>query len=135
MKILVTGGAGFIGSHVAEQLLALGHEVAVLDNLSTGQRANVPAGARLYVVDLRDREATFAALHDFRPDAVDHLAAQASVVVSLRDPRADAEVNLLGGINLLDACVSEKVRAFVFASTGGAIAGEVEAGHRAREDV
>src|SRR4051794_27324223 len=98
MKVLVTGGAGFIGSHVAEQLLGLGHEVAVLDNLSTGKRGNVPSGARSYVVDLRDRDALFAALRDFRPEAVSHQAAQASVVASLRDPRTDADVNFIGGI-------------------------------------
>ncbi len=134
MKVLVTGGAGFIGSHVVEQLLEQGHEVAVLDNLSTGRRENVPAGASLHVVDIRDRDATHAVVRDFRPAWVSHQAGQASVVVSLRDPRLDAEVNLVGGIHLLDACVAEKVQRFVFASTGGAIAGEVALGERARED-
>ena len=135
MRVLVTGGAGFIGSHVVAQLLAGGHDVAVLDNLSTGKRENVPAGVRLYVTDVRDREATHAVVRDFRPDAVNHQAAQASVVVSMRDTKLDADVNLVGGINLLDACVAEKVTRFVFASTGGAIVGEVPAGERAREDV
>jgi UDP-glucose 4-epimerase len=132
---LVTGGAGFIGSHVVERLLAAGDEVAVLDNLSTGRRENLVAGARFYLTDLRDREATLRALEDFRPEAVCHQAAQASVVASLREPRVDAEVNLLGGIHLLDACVATGVRRFVFASTGGAIAGEVAEGSFAREDV
>jgi UDP-glucose 4-epimerase len=135
MRVLVTGGAGFIGSHVVEQLLAAGHEVGVLDNLSTGRRENVSDGARLYVVDVRDREATFEVVRDFRPEALSHQAAQASVVVSLRDTLLDAEVNLVGGINLLDACVKSQVKRFVFASTGGAIAGEVNEGERAREDV
>jgi UDP-glucose 4-epimerase len=134
MRVLVTGGAGFIGSHVVERLLGAGDEVAVLDNLSTGRRENLRPGVRFFLTDLRDREATLRALEDFRPDAVNHHAAQASVSVSVREPRLDAEVNLLGGIHLLDACVSTGVKRFVFASTGGAICGEVPAGERARED-
>ena len=134
MRVLVTGGAGFIGSHVVERLLAAGSEVAVLDNLSTGRRENVPAGVRFYEVDLRDRDGVRRALEAFRPEAVNHQAAQASVVVSLRDTRLDAEVNLLGGLNLLDASIATGVGRFVFASTGGAICGEVPAGERARED-
>jgi UDP-glucose 4-epimerase len=135
VRVLVTGGAGFIGSHVVERLLAAGDEVAVLDNLSTGRRENLVPGARFYLTDLRDRDGTLRALEDFRPEAVCHQAAQASVVASLREPRVDAEVNLLGGIHLLDACVATGVRRFVFASTGGAIAGEVAEGEWAREDV
>jgi UDP-glucose 4-epimerase len=135
MRVLVTGGAGFIGSHIVERLLAAGDDVAVLDNLSTGRRENVPHGVRFYHVDLRDREGTLKALADFRPGAVSHQAAQASVVVSIRDPRLDADVNLIGGLNLLDACVETKVERCVFASTGGAIAGEVGEGDWAREDV
>ncbi len=135
MRVLVTGGAGFIGSHVVERLLAAGDEVAVLDNLSTGRRENVPRGVRFYETDVRDRAGTLEALAEFRPDAVNHQAAQASVVVSVRDPRLDADVNLIGGLNLLDACVESKVQRFVFASTGGAIAGEVAEGDWAREDV
>jgi len=134
MRVLVTGGAGFIGSHIAERLLAAGEEVAVLDNLSTGRRENVPPGVRFYLTDLRERQATLRALDDFRPDAVCHQAAQASVVVSVRDPRLDADVNLMGGLNLLDACVATGAKRLVFASTGGAIAGEVPEGERARED-
>ncbi|HSU40461.1 MAG TPA: NAD-dependent epimerase/dehydratase family protein, partial [Polyangiaceae bacterium] len=106
MRVLVTGGAGFIGSHVVERLLAAGNEVAVLDNLSTGRRENVPAGVRLYEIDVRDRDAVHRVLEEFRPQAVNHQAAQASVVVSLRDTRLDAEVNLLGGLNVLDASVA-----------------------------
>jgi UDP-glucose 4-epimerase len=135
MRVLVTGGAGFIGSHVVERLLAAGDEVAVLDNLSTGRRENLRPGVRFYLTDLRDRDATLKALEDFRPQAVSHQAAQASVVVSLREPQKDAEVNLLGGIHLLDACVATGVGRFVFASTGGAIAGEVAEGDWAAEDV
>lgn len=135
MKILVTGGAGFIGSHVVQALLSLGHEVSALDNLSSGKRENLPSSVRLYEVDLRDREGTAKAVADFRPDAVSHQAAQASVSVSVRDPRLDAEVNVIGGINLLDACTASgsKVERIVFASTGGAIYGEVPEGTRADE--
>jgi len=136
MRLLVTGGAGFIGSHLVEQALAQGDEVAVLDDLSTGKRANVPAAAAFHHVDLRDRDATFRVVRDFRPDVVSHQAAQASVSRSVRDPHFDVEVNVLGGINLLDACTQPgvAVERVVFASTGGAIYGEVPEGRRATED-
>ncbi|HEX2874670.1 MAG TPA: NAD-dependent epimerase/dehydratase family protein [Polyangiaceae bacterium] len=135
MRVLVTGGAGFIGSHVVQGALAAGHHVAVLDNFSTGKVANVPAGVRVFEADLRDRDATFRAIGDFKPELVSHLAAQASVPVSMKDPRFDAEVNIVGGLNLLDACTaaSAGVRRFVFASTGGAIYGEVPEGQQASE--
>jgi UDP-glucose 4-epimerase len=135
MRVLVTGGAGFIGSHVVAEALAAGFEVAVLDNFSTGKPSNVPSGVPIFEVDLRDREATFAALGDYAPELVCHQAAQASVPLSLKDPRSDAEVNLLGGINLLDACTrpGSRTRRVVFASTGGAIYGEVPEGVRASE--
>jgi UDP-glucose 4-epimerase len=132
---LVTGGAGFIGSHVVEALLLTGHEVAVLDNLASGRRENVPAAARFYQVDLRDRDATLRVFSDFGPQAVSHQAAQASVAVSVREPVLDADVNLIGGLNLLDACTAANARVerVVFASTGGAIYGEVAEGRRADE--
>ena len=135
MRVMVTGGAGFIGSHIVSGALAAGHDVAVLDNFSTGNPANVPAGVRVFEVDLRDRDATFRALAEFEPELVSHQAAQASVAVSMRDPRFDAEVNVIGGLNLLDACTEKpgRVRRFVFASTGGAIYGEVPDGQRASE--
>lgn len=136
MKILVTGGAGFIGSHVIEALRGNGHEVAALDNLSTGRRENLASDVPLYEVDLRDRAATFRAISDFRPEVVSHQAAQASVTISVRDPRLDAEVNLVGGLNLLDACTELRapVERLVFASTGGAIYGEVPEVQCADED-
>lgn len=135
MRLLVTGGAGFIGSHVVTSALAAGFEVAVLDNFSTGKRGNLPPAARVFEADLRDREALLRVVADFRPELVSHQAAQASVAVSMRDPRFDAEVNILGGLNLLDACTAagNRLRHFVFASTGGAIYGEVPEGERASE--
>lgn len=133
MRVLVTGGAGFIGSHVVAQALAAGHEPSVLDNFSTGKRANLPPGVPVFECDLRDRVATLAALRQARPDVVSHQAAQASVPTSMKDPRLDAEVNVIGGLNLLEACRDAQVKHLVFASTGGAIYGEVADGERAAE--
>uniref|UniRef100_A0A831UF87 SDR family oxidoreductase n=1 Tax=Thermus islandicus TaxID=540988 RepID=A0A831UF87_9DEIN len=133
MRVLVTGGAGFIGSHIVEALLKEGVEVAVLDNLSTGRREHVPPGVPFYQVDLRDREGVERAFREFRPTHVSHQAAQASVKVSVDDPLLDFEVNLLGGMNLLEACRRYGVEKLLFASTGGAIYGEVPEGERAEE--
>jgi UDP-glucose 4-epimerase len=133
MRILVTGGAGFIGSHVVDALVEAGHEVGVLDDLSSGRRANVPGSLPLYEVDLRDRQRTWRVLDDFRPEVVSHHAAQVSVAVSMRRPARDAAINVLGGLNLLDACVHTGVERVLFASTGGAIYGEVAEGARADE--
>jgi len=137
VRVLVTGGAGFIGSHVVDALLLQGHEVAVIDDLSSGRRENLPPEVELYEVDLRDRAATARAVADFRPRAVSHQAAQASVAVSVREPHLDADVNVLGGLSLLDACTQagSKVERVVFASTGGAIYGEVPEGELASERV
>jgi UDP-glucose 4-epimerase len=134
MKVLVTGGAGFIGSHLVEHALKAGHEVAVLDNLSTGKRQNVPRKAELFEIDLRDRAGVLGVLKEVRPTAVSHQAAQASVAVSMRDPQFDVAVNIVGGINLLDACLATGVRRVVFASTGGAMYGNVPEGKRAPEE-
>ncbi|MBI4277434.1 MAG: SDR family oxidoreductase [Armatimonadetes bacterium] len=123
MKILVTGGAGFIGSHVVEAYLATGHAVAVVDTLATGRRENLPPGVRLHQVDLRD-EALDGVFAEERPEVVNHHAAQASVAVSLRDPRGDAAVNVIGGLCLLELCVRHGVRRVIYASTGGAIYGD-----------
>jgi len=125
MKLLVSGGAGFIGSHIVELALSEGHHVAVLDNLSTGRRENVPSNVPLYEVDLRDREATQRVVSEFEPNVVSHQAAQASVSISVRDPALDVSINVIGSINLFDACVTQGVELVIFASTGGAIYGEV----------
>ncbi|MBP8130822.1 MAG: NAD-dependent epimerase/dehydratase family protein [Candidatus Hydrogenedentes bacterium] len=124
-KILVTGGAGFIGSHVADVYLAAGHEVVIADNLSSGARRNVPAQAMFYEVDIRSGELQNLLAQE-RPEIVNHLAAQIDVRKSLQDPKYDADTNILGSINLLEACVKQGVRKFLFASTGGAIYGEPE---------
>ena len=119
MKVLVTGGAGFIGSHVVDRLLVAGHAVDVVDNLATGRRERVAAGARLHVCDLRD-----ARLDDVlaaaKPDIVVHIAAQAAVPRSVADPCFDASVNVLGTIGLLEACRHARVLRVVYTSTGGA---------------
>src|SRR5437870_3437828 len=100
MRILVTGGAGFIGSHVADGFRARGHEVAVIDDLSTGKQANLDPSIKLYEHDIRD-PALEQVFIDFKPDVVDHHAAQSNVPASLSDPVFDASVNVLGGLNLL----------------------------------
>jgi UDP-glucose 4-epimerase len=122
MRILVTGGAGFIGSHVAEHLLARGHEVAIVDNLSTGKRENFPDGARFYEADVRS--GCKGVFEDFEPQALCHQAAQMDVRRSVREPDFDADVNVLGTVRLLKNCVEHDVGKVVFASSGGAIYGE-----------
>jgi UDP-glucose 4-epimerase len=123
VRAIVTGGAGFIGSHVVDTLVARGNEVVVLDDLSRGKRENVNHGAELVVADIRDEEAVNAVFEEARPDACLHLAAQADVRVSVDRPDFDAEVNVIGTIRLLEAAHAHGTR-IVFASTGGAIYGE-----------
>jgi len=120
MRAVVTGGAGFIGSHVVEALLARGDEVHVLDNLSKGRRERVAAGAELHVGDIRDPDAVFDAVG---PEAVFHLAAQADVRLSVEHPEVDADVNVLGTVRILEAARRHGAKV-VFSSTGGAIYGE-----------
>jgi UDP-glucose 4-epimerase len=131
MRLLISGGAGFIGSHIAERSLSKGWTVAVIDNLSTGRRENVPKGAELFVVDIRDKAATTSVFESFRPTLVSHQAAQASVAISVREPVTDAEINIIGSLNIMQLCVTFGVQRLVFASTGGAIYGEVPEGIRA----
>jgi UDP-glucose 4-epimerase len=117
---LVTGGAGFIGSHLVDRLLAEGVRVTVVDDLSTGNRANVARRAKLIQADIRDpKVANF--IEKFRPDAIFHFAAQKNVRYSLENPVDDASTNVLGSLALLEAARKAKVRNFIFASTGGAI--------------
>jgi UDP-glucose 4-epimerase len=131
MKVLVTGGAGFIGSHVSDALLAAGHSVCVLDDLSSGRRENVPAAARFVQGDIRDAATVAKVFADFVPEVVCHQAAQVSVSVSTREPLRDAQINVLGTLNLLQESVARGVQRVVFASTGGAIYGDVPEPERA----
>jgi UDP-glucose 4-epimerase len=125
MRVLVTGGAGFIGSHVVDRLLADGHAVDVLDNLSTGRRGLVNPAARLHACDLRSARLG-GAVAAARPEAVLHLAAQISVGRSVTDPLFDASVNVLGTLALLEACRRADVARVVFASSGGAAYGDTD---------
>ena len=122
-RILVTGGAGFIGSHVADQLVATGHDLAVVDNLSMGKREYVPAAAQFYPYDIKSPE-TVELIRGWRPQVILHLAAQMSVQASVSNPVFDAQENILGSLNLLQAAADAKVEKFIFSSTGGAIYGD-----------
>jgi UDP-glucose 4-epimerase len=128
MRTLVTGGAGFIGSNVVDALLERGDEVTVIDNLSTGKRANVEDalanGARLVEADLRDGDAMRDVADDVKPEVIFHLGAQIDVRRSVADPAYDATINVIGTINMLAAAQATGVRRFVNSSTGGAIYGE-----------
>ena len=123
MRILVTGGAGFIGSHLAEALLARGHTVMVLDNLSTGRRENLHPSIPLHEIDLRHQKSLtdFFASHNF--EVIFHLAAQVDVRTSVDTPITDAEINIMGTLNLITAAAKQRPW-IIFASTGGAIYGE-----------
>ncbi len=120
MRIIVTGGAGFIGSHIVDRYLELGHEVLVVDNLWShggGRRENVPARAAFAQVDIRDEELGHLFLK-FKPDVVCHEAAQHSVAIGARDPKYDAQVNVLGLINVLEAAAKASARKVIYASSG-----------------
>lgn len=128
MRALVTGGAGFIGSHVADALLARGDDVAIVDDLSTGRHENIgialAAGGVLHVADITDATDLQAAFDAARPEVVVHLAAHIDVARSVADPAHDARVNVEGTVNVLEAARRAGARRFVFASSGGAIYGE-----------
>jgi UDP-glucose 4-epimerase len=124
LRVLLTGGAGFIGSHVAERLVARGHEVAIIDDLSAGKRENLPAGARFYEADIRSGCGWI--FEEFEPEALSHHAAQIDVRRSVREPDFDADVNVVGTLRLLQNCVGHGVHRVVFASSGGAVYGEPE---------
>jgi UDP-glucose 4-epimerase len=122
-SVIVTGGAGFIGSHVVDALLAAGNSVTVIDDLSTGDANRVAAGAELRQLDIVDLPALQAVVEEVKPSAVYHLAAQASVVASVEDPGRDCEVNVRGTLNVLEAAGRSRAPV-VFTSTGGALYGD-----------
>jgi len=124
-KILVTGGAGFIGSHIVDLCVEAGHEVIAVDDLSTGFRRNLNPKADFIEMDIRSAELD-GVFGQVRPDFVTHLAAQMDVRRSLKEPLFDAEVNILGSINLLECCARHNVKKIIYASTGGAIYGNPE---------
>lgn len=124
MRVLITGGAGFIGSQIARAYLEDGHEVAILDNLSTGSKRFLPRGADFHPANIADADAVERACREFRPEVVLHYAAQLDVRRSLEDPAEDARVNILGGLNVLIAAARHGAHRFLFASSGGAIYGD-----------
>lgn len=123
VKILVTGGAGFIGSNAADRFIQEGHQVTIIDNLSTGVESNINKKAKFYKVDIRSAVID-KIFEKTKPDVLCHHAAQIDVRKSTADPIFDAEVNIIGSLNLLNACIKHKVKKVIFASTGGAIYGE-----------
>lgn len=124
MKILVTGGAGFIGSHIVDECIAAGHSVVVLDNLSTGRTSNLHPDAEFVCGDVRDHSLVSSLMHEGRFDLVNHHAAQLDVRVSVRNPQLDAETNIIGSLNLLQSAVETGARGFIFASSGGTVYGD-----------
>lgn len=124
-KILITGGAGFIGSHVADALLEKGYEVVVIDNLSSGSKKNLDKRVKFYKADITDKKIAKIFAKE-KPEAVFHFAAQINVRDSVKDPIFDANVNILGSLNVLENCKNFKVKKVIFSSSGGAIYGDTD---------
>jgi UDP-glucose 4-epimerase len=125
MKVLVTGGAGFIASHIVDAYIQLNHEVYVIDDLSTGQARNINSSAKVYTVDIADPKAG-RLIAEIQPHVLNHHAAQMDVRRSVADPAFDARVNIIGFINLLEACKDTGVKRVIFSSSGGAVYGDRE---------
>lgn len=126
MKILVTGGAGFIGSHIVDNYLKAGHKVVVADNLSTGKKENINPQAKFYLLDINNKEKVQKIFQQEKPDILNHHAAQKNVRTSVKNPILDAKINILGSINLIESARKNKIKKVIFASSGGAIYGDTE---------
>lgn len=124
MKVLVTGGAGFIGSSIVDSLIEKKHSIVVLDNLSSGKKENINKQAKFYKADICDREKVISIFRQEKPQIIIHNAAQIDVRKSVEDPIFDLNVNIVGSINVLDACIQVKSKKIIFASSGGTIYGE-----------
>ena len=124
-RVLVTGGAGFVGSHIVDGLLENGHDVLVVDDLSTGTCSNLPANAEFVDFDVAN-DGFVGVVKSFGPDVISHLAAQSSVPVSMSDPNLDARVNILGGLNVIRGAIEAECEQVVYVNTGGALYGEPE---------
>ncbi len=124
MKILVTGGAGFIGSFIVDEYIILGHEVVIIDNLSTGLKKNINSKAKFYNADITNSEQVLEIFEKENFDMISHHAAQVNVRYSINNPADDARINIIGGINLFEAAAKTGVKKIIFSSTGGAIYGE-----------
>ncbi len=127
MRMLVTGGAGFIGSNIVDAFLAEGHQVAVVDDLSTGKKENLNPRAQFFHVDIRDNDALARAFDEFQPEVISHQAAKADVRESLSKPQLYAQVNIIGSLNLLENARRVGTKKIIYAGTGGATYGEPEA--------
>jgi len=123
MKILITGGAGFIGSHLADKLIEKKHNVVIVDNLSTGKKENINPKAKFYKTDIGDKKIAWIFKKE-NPEIVFHLAAQINLRESVKNPIEDAKINILGGLNILENCKKFNVKKIIFSSTGGAIYGQ-----------
>lgn len=125
LKVILTGGAGFIGSHIVDKLMERGEEVLVIDDLSSGDSRNLPTGVEFYNLNIADRKITNI-VTKFSADAIIHCAAQASVLNSMKDPVFDAEVNILHGLKIFNSAIQSGIKSYIYLNTGGALYGEPE---------
>jgi UDP-glucose 4-epimerase len=129
VNILITGGAGFIGSHIQDRLISLGHQVGIIDNLRSGKKANLHPKSTFFEVDIRDQKKIPQIFSEFKPGAVFHLAAQNEVPYSMDHPLEDTDINIFGTLNLLEAARFHGLPKFIYSNTGGAYYGEVPESH------